>query len=208
VRITTKNIINKTAILGAASAVGFAALTGCTGAADDEPRPAADATSRTTTPPSAEPTEEPADLTGLVEGDTIHVPAVADTWGEGTVWKDVAPGSHSVVVKFTVPVEVVELADSPDPIRMDGSCTTVEVPDLDGISPIRVDAPNGAGDVFEISDDGASHVAPLICVTESAAGDTPLLQYLDEAKGRALKDGTLTIRATVAASEVAPGGLE
>lgn len=204
------NIINKSAVLGAATALSLAALVGCSAPSTDETEPAAGDTSSTTAPPApVEPSEKPADLSGLTQGDSISVPAVADSWGEGTVWKDVEPDrTHSVVAEFTVPVEELTVSDAPDPLRPSGQCVTVEVPDIDGVSPIRVDAPNGVGDVFEGSADGTSDVAPLTCVMDSGSGSESQDERLDEARNRALEDRALTIRATVQAAQVDGSAVE
>lgn len=196
---TIKKTITKTATFAAAGALGLVALAGCSSAATEQPAPAPSATTEGTPNPETTPAPaEKADLSGLVEGDTIHVPAVSDTWGDGTVWDDVDPErTNRVIAEFTVPAEEFTFEQNGSDTRL---CLTVQFPELDGIDGARIDSSTGAGGPVEYTMDDRQ-VAEILCATELAAGETPLTDYLDEQRDE-IVEGTLTVRAAVNASQV------
>lgn len=196
---TIKKTITKTATFTAAGALGLVALAGCSSTPAEQSPPAPSATAESTpTPETTPPPAEKADLSGLVEGDTIHVPAVSETWGDGTVWVDVDPEkAHRVIAEFTVPAEEFTFEQDGSDTRL---CLTVQFPELDGIDGARIDSSTGAGGPVEYTMDDRQ-VAEILCATELAAGETPLTDYLDEQRDE-IVEGTLTVRAAVNASQV------
>lgn len=183
-------MIKRSIIAGVAAVIAVAALAGCVpaDAPTDSQRPAS----------TEQPTSDPAPPAAvrIVEGDIVKVPAVED-WGPATVHS--VTGGSGPVTRLTVDFEAVPIGEfvMTDTADDTEACTVVAEPDLNEIRGVRIDAPNGAGAVFEDRVHGVP-LAELVCVH----GDTPLLAKLDAAKERVFAEGTVTYRAVVRQDEV------